>query len=52
MAKKNKLLAVLLKLSRIPLQERKVLDIDIDEALAQISDEELDFYYNKLVKGV
>lgn len=32
--------------------ERRVLDIDIDEALAKISDEELDFYYNKLVKGV
>lgn len=29
-----------------------MLDIDIDEALAKISDEELDFYYNKLVKGV
>lgn len=52
MSRKDKLLAVLWKLSRIPLQERKVLDIDIDEALAQISDEELDFYYNKLVKGV
>lgn len=52
MSRKDKLLAVLWKLSRIPLQERKVLDIDIDEALAEISDEELDFYYNKLVKGV
>ena len=52
MTKKNKLLAVLWKLSRIPLQERRGLDIDIEEALAQISDEELDFYYNKLVKGV
>lgn len=52
MTKRNKLLAVLWKLSRIHNQERRVLDIDIDEALAQISDEELDFYYNKLVKGV
>jgi hypothetical protein len=52
MTKKNKLLAVIWKLSRIPLQERRVLDIDIDEALAKISDEELEFYYNKLVKGV
>lgn len=52
MTKKNKLIAVLWKLSRIHNQDRRVLDIDINEALAQISDEELEFYYNKLVKGV
>lgn len=52
MTKENKLIAVIWKLSRISLQERRVLDIDIDEALAKISDEELDFYYYKLVKGV
>lgn len=52
MTKKEKLMAVLWKLSCIHNQERKVLDIDIDEALAEISDEELDFYYYKLVKGV
>ena len=52
MTKKTKLIAVIWKLSRIPLQVRRVLDIDIDEALAKTSDEELDFYYYKLVKGV
>ena len=52
MSKKEKLLAVLWKLSRIHNQERRVIDIDIDEALARIIDEELEFYYNKLVKGV
>lgn len=51
MSKKEKLLAVLYRLSQIPLQQCKVLDVDINEALAKISDEELDFYYNKLVKG-
>ena len=52
MTKRNKLLAVLWKLSRIPLQERRVLDIDIDEALARISDELLELFYQKIVRGI
>ena len=50
MSKKEKLLAVLWKLSRIHNQERRVLDVDISKALALTSDEELDFYYDKLVR--
>lgn len=50
MKRKEKLLAVIWELHKIPLQERKVLDIDIDEALARTDDELLDFFYNKLVK--
>ncbi len=52
MTKKNKLIAVIWKLSRIPLQERRVLDIDIDEALAQISDELLELFYQKIVREI
>ena len=52
MTKKNKLLAVIWKLSRIPLQERRGLDIDIDEALAQISDELLELFYQKIVREI
>jgi hypothetical protein len=50
MSKKEKLLAVLHRLSQIPLQQCKVLEIDISKALAQTSDEEIDFYFKKLVK--
>lgn len=50
MSKKEKLLAVLHRLSQIPLQQCKVLDVDISKALALMSDEEIDFYYVKLVK--
>jgi len=52
MKRKKKLLAVLWKLSRIPLQERKVLNVDIDEALAQTSDELLELFYQKIVMGI
>lgn len=50
MSKKGKLLAVLHRLSQIPLQQCKVLEVDISKALALTSDEELDFYYDKLVR--
>lgn len=50
MTKTDKLHAVLWKLSRIHNQERKILDVDISKALALTSDEELDFYYDKLVR--
>jgi len=49
----EKMQAILNRLSQIPFQERKMLAISPEEALAKVkSKEELEFYYNKIVKGV
>lgn len=46
-----KMEAILGKLSQIPLQSIKLRTVSVHEALAKISSqEELDFYYNKLVE--
>lgn len=46
----EKMQAVLNRLSRIPLQERKCLEIPAEVALAKCKSEaEVDFYYRKLV---
>lgn len=48
----EKMQAILYRLSQIPLQERKCLEVTAEEALRKCeSAAELDFYYNKLVKG-
>ena len=47
----DKMQAILNRLSQIPLQEYKIMRLSAEEALAKVSsEEELDFYYNKLVK--
>jgi hypothetical protein len=51
MTKIQKMQAILWKLSRIQGQERKIVEIDIEEAIARTSDEMLDLFYQKLVKG-
>lgn len=50
MSREDKIRAVIWRLSRIPLQERTVLDIDIQQALERTTEEMLDFFYFKLVK--
>ena len=47
----EKMQAVLNTLSKIPLQERKCLEISAEEAVKKVSKEELEFFYIKLVKG-
>lgn len=47
----EKMQAVLNVLAQIPFQERKCVEIPAEEALAKVkSEEELDFYYEKLVR--
>lgn len=50
MNKEDKLRAIIWKLSKIPRQERAVLNIDIAQALARTTDEMVDFFYYKLVR--
>lgn len=49
----EKMQAILARLSMIPLQERKCINLSAEEALTKVNSlEELDFYYRKLVLNV